>query len=89
MKFPSLLLCIKPPKNPILTPMRSMGKTSENPSVYAGFQRRSHRSPTIILQITLLVSVNSRRLYRRIFFLSMQIGRRKRATTSKAIALIE
>ena len=32
-------------------------------------RRRSQRSPTIILQITLLVSVNKRRLYRRIYFL--------------------
>ena len=36
-----MLLCsfLKPPKNPFLTPMRSMGQTSENLSVYAPFRQ--------------------------------------------------
>ena len=32
-----LLLCIKTAQTPFLTPMRSVGQTSENPSVYAVF----------------------------------------------------
>ena len=39
VKFTSLLLCIKPVQNPFLTPMRSIGQTSENSSVYAPFRR--------------------------------------------------
>ena len=37
VNFTSLFLCIKNTENPVLTPMRSMGQTSENPSVYEDF----------------------------------------------------
>ena len=43
MYFWRILECImllsKIAENPVLTPMRRVGQTNENPSVYAGFKR--------------------------------------------------
>ncbi len=60
MNFTSLLLCIKTAENLILTPMRSMGQTNENPSVYAVFSMfvLLYHIPLFFSQYLLLSYIN-------------------------------